>query len=216
MTTKGTGRGRPRGTSKRELELIAMRLFTERGFENTTVEDIAAAAGISGRTFFRYFPGKGEVLWYQFDEEVRALREAFDAVADDVPMMTAVRRVVVNANRYRAEDVPELRTRMGLVASVPALAASAGAHYDAWERAVSAFAARRLGQSPDDLVPMAVGRTALAAARAAFDAWLRGADADLTVYLDRALLALERGFAPEACIMHTDPQVSAAKTMGYD
>ncbi|MGV9614528.1 mycofactocin system transcriptional regulator [Nocardia xishanensis] len=193
MTTRTT-RGRPRGTTKRELEVIAMRLFTEQGFDDTTVEQIAAAAGISGRTFFRYFPTKAEVLWHQFDDEVANLRADFATVPDDVPMMTAVRRVVVNANRYRAEDVPELRRRMHLVATVPALSATAGAHYDAWERAVSAFAGRRLGEPEDGLIPMAVGRTTLAAARAAFDAWLRRADADLTVYLDKALLALERGF----------------------
>lgn len=173
-----------------------MRLFSEQGFDQTTVEQIAAAAGISGRTFFRYFTGKAEVLWYSFDDEVTALRAAFATVAADEPMMAAVRRVVVNANRYRAEDVPELRTRMRLIATVPALAATAGPHYDAWERAVSDFAASRLGESPDDLLAMAVGRTTLAAARAAFDAWLARADADLTVYLDRALAALERGFAP--------------------
>ncbi|BDT90585.1 mycofactocin system transcriptional regulator [Nocardia sputorum] len=187
-------RGRPRGTTKRELEVIAMRLFSEQGFDETTVDEIAAAAGISGRTFFRYFPTKAEVLWWQFDDEVAALRAAFATAPDDVPMMTAVRRVVVNANRYRAEDVPELRTRMQLIATVPALAATAGAHYDAWERAVSAFAASRLGEPEDGLIPLAVGRTTLAAARAAFDAWLARADADLTVYLDEALAALERGF----------------------
>ncbi|MFI9503052.1 mycofactocin system transcriptional regulator [Nocardia sp. NPDC052566] len=191
-------RGRPRGTTKRELELIAMRLFTEQGFDETTVEQIATAAGISGRTFFRYFPTKAEVLWYQFDDEVSALRAAFATVPGDVPMMTAVRRIVVNANRYRAEDVPELRTRMQLVASIPALAATAGAHYDAWERAVSAFAAGRLGVAEDSLIPLAVGRTTLAAARAAFDAWLARADADLTVYLDEALSALSTGFGTGA------------------
>ncbi|WP_309234398.1 mycofactocin system transcriptional regulator [Nocardia sp. XZ_19_385] len=196
MTGQGTTtRGRPRGTTKRELELIAMRMFSAHGFDNTTVEQIAAAAGISGRTFFRYFPTKAEVLWSQFDDEITALEDAFATVPDDVPMMAAVRRVVVNANTYRAEDIPELRTRMHLIATVPALAATAGTHYDAWERAVSAFAARRLDSAEDALIPLAVGRTTLAAARAAFDAWVARADADLTVYLDQALSALERGFS---------------------
>ncbi|GAA5053078.1 mycofactocin system transcriptional regulator [Nocardia callitridis] len=195
--TVATTRGRPRGTSKRELELIAMRLFTERGFDDTTVEQIAAAAGISGRTFFRYFPTKAEVLWYQFDAEVEALRADFATVPEDLPMMAAVRRVVVNANRYRAEDVPELRTRMGLIATNPALAATSGTHYDAWERTVGAFAARRLGEPENALIPLAVGRCTLAAARAAFDAWLARADSDLTVYLDQALEALGHGFGAQ-------------------
>jgi hypothetical protein len=47
----------------------------------------------------------------------------------------------VGANRYRAEDVPELQARMNLIGSVPALQASAAYHCDAWERAVSEFAA---------------------------------------------------------------------------
>ncbi|MGW5570633.1 mycofactocin system transcriptional regulator [Nocardia thailandica] len=197
MTASPT-RGRPPRTTRRELELIAMRLFAEHGFEETTVERIAAAAGVSERTFFRYFPSKGEVLWHQFDNEVADLRAAFAAVADDEPMMAAVRRVVVAANRYRAEDIPELRARMLLISGVPALAAGAGAHYDAWERAVGEFAARRLGTDPGDLVPLAVGRTTLAAARAAFDTWLTRGDADLTVYLDRALRALASGFGEPA------------------
>ncbi len=141
-------RGRPPGTSARELEVISLRLFTEHGFEDTTVERIAAAAGVSKRTFFRYFDSKADVLWHAFDGEVRSLRAAFAAVPGQVPLMAAIRQVVVGVNSYRAEDVPELRTRMSLIGSVPALAASAAQHYDAWERAVSEFAAGRLGQPP--------------------------------------------------------------------
>src|SRR5271169_5726893 len=118
-------RGRPPGTSARELELISLRLFTEYGFEDTTVERIAAAAGVSKRTFFRYFDSKPDVLWHAFDGEVRSLREAFAAVPGEVPLMAAIRQVVVGVNSYRADDVPELRTRMSLIGSVPALAASA-------------------------------------------------------------------------------------------
>jgi mycofactocin system transcriptional regulator len=189
-------RGRPPGTSARELELISLRLFTRDGFEDTTVERIAAAAGVSRRTFFRYFDSKADVLWHAFDGEVRALREAFAAVPPRVPMMQAIRQVVVGVNRYRAEDVPELRARMSLISSVPALQASAAHHYDAWERAVSEFAATRLDQPPDSLYPLAIGRATLAVCRAAYDRWIDRADANLTSYLDQALRALAAGFDP--------------------
>jgi len=192
----GGRRGRPPGTSARELELISLRLFTRHGFEDTTVERIAAAAGVSRRTFFRYFDSKADVLWHAFDGEVRALREAFAAVPATVPMMEAIRQVVVGVNRYRAEDVPELRERMSLISSVPALQASAAHHYDTWERAVSHFAASRLGQPPDSLYPLAIGRATLAVCRAAYDRWIDRADADLTSYLDQALRALAAGFGP--------------------
>ncbi|HXZ64375.1 MAG TPA: mycofactocin system transcriptional regulator [Streptosporangiaceae bacterium] len=188
-------RGRPRGTSARELELISLRLFTQDGFEDTTVERIATAAGVSKRTFFRYFDSKADVLWHAFDGEVRSLRAAFAAIPPDVPLLEAIRRAVVGVNRYRAEDVPELRTRMSLISSVPALQASAAQHYDAWERAVSEFAAARLGEPADALYPLAIGRATLAVCRAAYDRWVDRADADLTRYLDQALRALAAGFS---------------------
>src|SRR5215472_16394034 len=105
-------RGRPPGTSRRMLELIALRLFTEQGFDETPIERIAAEAGVSRRTFFRYFSSKSSVLWGGFDAEVEAIRVALAAVPAEVPMMDAIRRAVVAANHYRAEDVPELRARM--------------------------------------------------------------------------------------------------------
>ena len=188
-------RGRPRGTSARELELVALTLFTEQGFDDTTVEQIAAGAGVSRRTFFRYFDTKAAVLWHEFDREVDALREAFATVDAAMPVMDAIRTVVVGVNHYRAEDVPELRLRINLIGSVPALQASAAPHYDAWEQAVSDFAAARTGVSGTDLVPLAIGRATLATCRAAFDHWVSRADADLTVYLDQALRALAAGFA---------------------
>ena len=187
-------RGRPRGTSARQLELISLRLFSELGFEDTTVERIAAEAGVSRRTFFRYFDSKADVLWDAFDGEVRSLRAAFAAVPASIPLMDAIGQVVVGVNRYRAEDVPELRTRMNLISSVPALQASAAHHYDAWERTVSDFAAARLGQGSDELIPIAIGRATLAVCRAAYDSWADRADADLTVYIDEALRALATGF----------------------
>jgi TetR/AcrR family transcriptional regulator, regulator of mycofactocin system len=197
-------RGRPRSTSSRELQLIALRLFTERGFENTTIEQIAAEAGVSERTFFRYFASKASVLWTEFEAEVNTIRAALSSVPGDVPMMDAIRHAVVSANHYRPEDVPQMRMRMNLFATVPALSASAAEHYEAWERAISEFAAARLGQPADSLYPLAVGRVTLAACRAAYDRWSVRADADLTVYLDAALAALAAGFAPgRAPIMET-------------
>jgi mycofactocin system transcriptional regulator len=191
-------RGRPPGTSRRELEVIALRLFTANGFEETTVDQIAAGAGVSRRAFFRYFDSKPDVLWGAFDTEVATIRALLDEVPDELPVMAAVRQAVLAANHYRAADVPELRARMALIGSVPALMASAAVHYDAWERAISDFVARRTGQPADSLYPLAVGRATLAACRAGYDRWVTRADADLTVYLDAALRALAAGFADDA------------------
>lgn len=187
-------RGRPPGTSRRTLELIALRLFAQQGFDETPIEQIAAEAGVSRRTFFRYFDSKASVLWGEFDSEISVIREALAKVPGSVPTMDAIRQAVVTANHYRAEDVPELRARMNLIGSVPALQSSAAVHYDAWERVVSEFVGTRIGQPPWSLYPLAVGRCTLAACRAAYDRWSARADGDLTVYLDAALTALAAGF----------------------
>jgi len=210
---RGRGRrGRPPGTSRRELELIALRLFTERGFEDTTIDQIAAEAGVSRRAFFRYFGSKPDVLWGAFDTEVAAIRALLDEAPDDLPVLAAVRRAVLAANHYRAADVPELRARMSLIGSVPALMASAAVHYDAWERAISDFVARRTGQPADSLYPLAVGRATLAACRAGYDRWVVRADADLTVYLDAALRALAAGFADG--VLTEEPRGAGSATAG--
>jgi mycofactocin system transcriptional regulator len=183
-----------------------LRLYAEQGFENTTVDMIAAAAGTSRRTFFRYYDSKAGVLWSEFDTEVTKIRESLAAMPDDLPVMDAVRSAVVAVNHYQAADVDELRVRMSLIASTPELAASAAIHYDAWERAVSDYVAHRRGLPNDSLYPLAVGRATLATCRAAYDRWAARADADLTVYLDAGLRALAAGFAEAVLVAEPRPR----------
>ncbi len=196
MTLINRGRrGRPPRTTPRELELIALRLFAEKGFDETTVDDLAAAANVTSRTFFRKFQNKADVLWQGFDDEVEALRDALSEVPAETGWVDAIRQTVLSVNHYTADDLPELRTRMHLISTVPALQASAAMRYDAWERAISEFVATRLDQQPTDMLPLVAGRTTLAACRAAYDVWAAETEGDLAVHLDRALDILDEGFA---------------------
>ena len=187
--------GRPRATSRRVLELIALDLFNEQGFDATTVEQISERAGVSRRTFFRYFDSKAAVLWSEFDHEVETLHRLLTEAPDSQPMAEAIRQAVLRANHYGVDDVAELRARMNVISTVPALGASATMHYDQWAGALAAFAAERLGQQPDDLIPQAIGFSALGVCRAAFDQWVKRQDADLIEYLDVALTAWMSGFS---------------------
>jgi mycofactocin system transcriptional regulator len=210
VTELAARRGRPHATSRLELQQIALRLFTERGFENTTIDQVAAEAGVSERTFFRYFSSKASVLWTDFETEVAAIRAALSTAPDELPMMEAIRDAVVSANHYRAEDVPGMRQRMNLIATVPALSSSAAEHYEAWEQAISEFAGRRLGEPAGSLYPVAIGRATLAACRAAYDRWSVRADADLTVYLNAVLTALAAGFGPQGFTVPYDARPAVA------
>jgi mycofactocin system transcriptional regulator len=178
--------------------VIALRLFADQGFDDTTVDQIAAEAGVSRRTFFRYFDSKSEVLWSEFDLEVTDLRRELATLPADLTVMDAVRTAVLAVNHYGPDDVPELRTRMSLISATPELAAAAALHYDAWERAIIDFVAKRSKQPADSLYPLAVGRATLATCRAAYERWAARADADLGTYLDAALRALAAGFADGA------------------
>jgi AcrR family transcriptional regulator len=158
------------------------------------VEDIAEQAGVSKRTFFRYFNSKADVLWAEFDQEVAALRRLLAEAATDEPVTARVRSAVLAANHYGVEDVGEMRNRMQVIGANPLAQAGASQHYDAWAGTVADFAAARPQLQSDDLLPRAIGFSALAVCRAAFDRWIKREDADLIAYLDEALWAWRSGF----------------------
>jgi AcrR family transcriptional regulator len=71
----------------------AERLFADKGYDKTTVADIAAAAGVSTRTYFSYFRAKEDVLFAGADQRLQAMTEAFDTVSAGSPL-TAVHRIL--------------------------------------------------------------------------------------------------------------------------
>ncbi|MEV4623526.1 mycofactocin system transcriptional regulator [Asanoa sp. NPDC049573] len=192
----GTRLGRRRSTSRAELSLIALRLFAERGFEATTVDDVAAAAGIGRRTLFRYFPSKNDLPWGDFDEQLEHMRAHLDETPDGVPLMDTLRRAVVEFNRLPPEEVPWHRQRMRLLLDVPALQAHSTLRYQAWRDVVAEYAARRLGVPADSPAPSAIAWALLGVALSAYEQWLRHDDADLTELLETSLAMLDNGFRP--------------------
>jgi mycofactocin system transcriptional regulator len=167
---------------------VAVGLFAERGFEQTTIDDIALAAGIGRRTFFRYFGSKNDVIWGEFDAQLIRMREAFASLPAAMPVDRGIAKAVIAVNSYPDEALPDLRRRMAVIAASPTLQAHSAIRYESWRRVVAEYVGRRLGQDPDDLTPRLAGAGALAAAEAAYDFWIaRGGDLVrvLAVALDR-------------------------------
>ncbi len=186
--------GRQPSTSVAQLSHIALELFNEHGFDETTVDDIALAAGIGRRTFFRYFPSKNDLPWGEFDELIERMRSYLDSLSDDLPMLDALRQAVVEFNRFPAEEVQYHRQRMSLLFNVPSLVAHSTLRYAAWREAIAQFAGRRLGLDSDELEPQAVAWTILAGSLTAYEQWLKHEDAELSELLDRAFLVLDKVF----------------------
>lgn len=187
--------GRPPGTSRSAVSRTALEMFAERGFDGTTLDDVAEALGVSRRTLFRYFASKNDMVWADFDWVLGRLRRCLDATEPDEPLHEALRRAVVESNRYEQEQLPELRIRMRLITGVPALQAHSTLRYAEWRAVIADFAAGRLGCGPTDLVPQTIAHAALGTSMAAFLVWVDDPSSDLTANLDEAFRLLGAGVA---------------------
>jgi mycofactocin system transcriptional regulator len=187
--------GRRPVTSRSEIEHVALDLFTRNGFETTTVDDVAAAAGIGRRTVFRYYASKNDIPWGAFDEQLDRMRAVFAGLPDGLPVMAGVRAAVLDFNEVEPAEQPWHRRRLRLILDTPALQAHSTLRYGAWRQVVSDYAAQRLGLPEDALIPQAIGHASLGAALAAYEHWLRADGTELRDLLDEVFRALEHGLA---------------------
>ena len=137
-TTTGHDRpGRPRASSRDAVERIALELFSAHGFAETTVEDVAEAAGISRRTFFRYFDSKNDVVWGHFDSMLDDLGAWLAQTPAEAPLLETLRDAVIRFNALPAPAVPAHRQRMSLILYVPALQAHSTLRYATWRAVIA-------------------------------------------------------------------------------
>jgi mycofactocin system transcriptional regulator len=186
--------GRKRVPSHADLEHAAFDLFQRNGFERTTIDDIACAAGIGRRTFFRYFPSKNDVPWGRFEEELERMRVRLSSFPPHLPLMEAIRAAIVDFNRVPADQIPWHRRRMELILRTPALQAHSTLRYASWRQVIAEFVGERIGQPPDALAPRAIAHAALGVAVAAYEQWLETDGADLAALLNTAMRQLEAAF----------------------
>ncbi|GAA2184748.1 TetR family transcriptional regulator [Micromonospora lupini] len=187
-----------RERTRRLLQQHAMRLFLEKGFEATTVEEIAAAAGVSHMTFFRYFPTK----------EDAALEDDYDPmIADliaerpaDEPAIDKIRHALTHGlNQLYDSERDVLLARMRLVYRTPALRAGTGSRRDADQRLLIEALAPTADGSRAGLHLRVVVAAALAATTEAIRYWAEsnGAD-DLRHLINEAFDALRAELTHEA------------------
>ena len=184
----------PPENTRARVERAALDLFTLRGFENVTSDEVADAAGISRRTFFRYYATKADAVWGDFADHVARLDALLAATDPGRPVLVSVCAAYVEVNDYPEPDLPLLRERMRLILTEPALLAHSNLRFAEVDRVVARYVAARTGAAPADLVPRLVAAGTRAAATTAFEAWLADDRSSLTELLHRALDEMATGF----------------------
>jgi AcrR family transcriptional regulator len=186
-------RERKRTRTRLMIQTEALRLFAEKGYEETTVEDIADAAAISPRTFFRYFPAKEDVvMWDEYDPLALDLLESRP---EDEPVAEAFRSVILETlgGLYRRE--PErLLIRVRLSTTVPELRAR---FLDAQANAVELFMPQLTGKRASSAMQVRViGLALIGAVMVALDAWAQeDGKSDLLALVEQAFDALAEGMS---------------------
>ncbi|MBM7365768.1 mycofactocin system transcriptional regulator [Gordonia hydrophobica] len=175
--------GRPAATTRGRLSSVAIELFTAHGFDETSVDDIAAAAGIARRTLFRYYPSKNSIAWGEFDDHLDGLRDLLRATPADTPLGVTLRDALIAFNTVPDSERVHHRQRMSLLLGVPALQAHSMIMYADWRRVVADYCATRLDVPAESHLPQTVAWLTLGTALAAYDQWLLDDDADLTALL---------------------------------
>lgn len=179
--------GRPASTSAHKLAEVAQKLFLEQGFSETSVEDIAAAAGVSSRTFFRYFATKADVLWVETPAELERMKAGLAAAPPGQTWRDALCCAIPASYVHPPEQRVWALQRAELVLREPSVLGPMSAHSAEWRCAVADFVASRLGCEPDELGPLAVSASALSANLAAQAYWVAHPTEELPALIARML-----------------------------
>lgn len=150
------------------IEHVALALFDQRGYEATTVEEIAAEVGISPRTFFRYFPSKEDVVFAHHADALARLRNVLDErLRAGAPVLGAVRAATL-ALQDDADQRELEQTRLRVIRVTPALTARRHALSVEYEAAIVAAVTPALGDDQGAWMrAMLVASAAMGALRAA-------------------------------------------------
>ena len=162
-------RERKRQQTRERLTRAAMALFLERGFEATTLDDIAAAADISRRSFFHYFASKEDVVFAWQEESTAALIPAVAARPAHESMLTAAENAI--AAMVKQLEPGEAVAIARLKRDNPALQARDQVKHEKLERALAEALGKRAGHKAEKLQARLVAMIATGAMRIAGEFW---------------------------------------------
>jgi AcrR family transcriptional regulator len=189
-------RERKKARTREAIIDAALDLFGRKGFEATTIEDIAAAADVSPRTFFRYFDSKVDLVMAHNEAHGDKIGPLIAARPATEGPLEALRQVVQQMLLERLAE-PSVVREFQVMMSSPTLRKMAREHfYEEEAELISAFAAR-LGTGDDDLTANVMASAAAATIWTVVERWLAGGKEveRLPSMIDEAFALLEAGFS---------------------
>jgi AcrR family transcriptional regulator len=172
------GRTDHKPRTRQALIDAALTLFADRGYEATSVDEIAQRAGVSPRTFFRYFETKDRVLFFGGDDYNAAVVRHVPEQPPELGDLAALEATSIALTPLLVPLKPRIRLYFTALESSPALL---GQHVHSTARqtaaVAAALAARRSLLAPDERCELAAALASVAQARA-YQRWL-GSDVDL-------------------------------------
>ncbi|WP_370150122.1 TetR family transcriptional regulator [Streptacidiphilus sp. EB129] len=181
------------------LVAAAFQLFPERGFEQTTVDDIVALAGVGRRSFFRYFPSKEDVVFPDHERCLADMTEFLDASADGDDPVARVCDAARLVLRMYAENPAFSVQRYQLTKKVPGLRGYELSVVWRYERTLAGYLRGRYADRTDGTIRAdVIAASVVAAHNNALRSWLRGGGRDDAAALtDQALDLVMRTWSGE-------------------
>jgi AcrR family transcriptional regulator len=176
----------------------AIDLFAEKGFDETTVEEVAQAAGVSRRSFFRYFASKDDLLAQNVVHFGSILSATITACPPALTPLETVRETVLSVVRQTAAHP---RTRQIIEISQRSASARQAHHsrmMDVEDAVAAAFAGRLRSASKDDLKPRVLASLTLSIMNVAIISWFRDEYQDLSTAARQVFTNLTRIFCDQA------------------
>ncbi|HEY7071368.1 MAG TPA: TetR family transcriptional regulator [Acidimicrobiales bacterium] len=191
-------RERKKARTREAIIDAALDLFERDGYDNTTIEDIAAAADVSPRTFFRYFESKVDLIMTRTDSSNEDIGPLLATRPEGEGLLDSLRGVMKSLLDSQLND-PLIHREFQVMLSTPSLRNMAREHFHDEEAGLISVVALRLGLEPDDLRAEIIGSMVAGALWAAVNHWVaEGGDVErLWPVLDEAFGILAEGLAQQ-------------------
>jgi AcrR family transcriptional regulator len=192
-------RERKKAERRDRIETAALELFERDGFEQTTIEDIAAASDIAPRTFFSYFPTKEDVVLANYASRLERIISGLQDRPNSEDPWNALRKSFMTVAADYESERAELIRRFTVIASNPGVYARNLQLQAGWESALAEALAQRSGTDAVSFSHRLMASAALGAMRSSLSHWmLTGHETPLPRLIQQSFDLLATGLEDQA------------------